>query len=273
MSEILLTASEPALSLAIEANFTEEMACFARNLPGAILHDEPEITWFFLNPTGPNGVLHAQFETSDPEMLTMRITKLLTSFQEQQASGLNWRVTPNTKPELLTSLLQQNGFAHRETQTCMILSASSITTPATLPPGLQIREVRTLAELQQKCDIEQIGFEASNEVREQYYQAYTGTGIGPDSHFHHYIAWLHEEPVAVSALLLHRGVAGIYGITTLPTYRRQGIANALTLYTVQEAQRLGYQFVTLSPTKMSHALYRRLGFTDYCQFHHYYHRF
>ncbi|HXX79773.1 MAG TPA: GNAT family N-acetyltransferase, partial [Ktedonobacteraceae bacterium] len=66
----------------------------------------------------------------------------------------------------------------------------------------------------------------------------------------------------------HAGVAGIYGVATIPQYRRQGIAATMTLHALHEAHKLGYRISILSPSKMSDALYRRIGFRDFCTIMH-----
>ena len=82
------------------------------------------------------------------------------------------------------------------------------------------------------------------------------------------VLWLHDEPVALTSLFLHAGVAGIYGVTTIPEARRQGIAAAMTQSALHEARLLGYRVAILSPTQMSRGIYRRLGFQEYSTIHH-----
>ena len=83
------------------------------------------------------------------------------------------------------------------------------------------------------------------------------------------MGWLGNKPVAVAALLLHKGIAGIYGVTTIEEARRRGIGETLTRHVVHEARNLNYRIATLSPTDMSEAIYRRIGFHDYCELYHY----
>ncbi len=43
----------------------------------------------------------------------------------------------------------------------------------------------------------------------------------------------------------------------------------MTLHTLREARKQGYRVAVLSPTDMSIALYRRIGFQEYCKLLHY----
>src|SRR5438093_12951514 len=113
------------------------------------------------------------------------------------------------------------------------------------------------------------GFCASAEVAQNYYDTYANIGFGKGTPWHHYIGWLYGEPVTIASLLFHAGVAGIYGIATIPQSRRQGVAAAMTLHALHEGIKRGYRIAVLSPTEMSYALYRRIGFQEYCKLIHY----
>jgi predicted GNAT family acetyltransferase len=80
---------------------------------------------------------------------------------------------------------------------------------------------------------------------------------------------LHNRPVASASLLYHAGVAGIYGVSTIPVARRRGVAASMTLHLLRVARDTGYRVATLSPTDMSEAIYRRIGFQPYCTLLHY----
>jgi GNAT superfamily N-acetyltransferase len=113
------------------------------------------------------------------------------------------------------------------------------------------------------------GFSAPEESTATYYENYVNMGFGEGTPWHHYVGWLQDKAVGVASLLLHAGVAGIYGVATLPEARRQGVGTAMTLRTLREAQKLGYQIAVLTPSKMGIRIYRRIGFQEYCSIHHY----
>ena len=72
--------------------------------------------------------------------------------------------------------------------------------------------------------------------------------------------------MAIASLLLHAGVAGIYGVATLPEARRQGIGAAMTRHVLQEAFVRDYRVAVLSPTQMGLNIYQQIGFTTMCRF-------
>ena len=49
------------------------------------------------------------------------------------------------------------------------------------------------------------------------------------------IAWLEGRPVGGGALAMHEGVAALYGASTLPSFRRRGVQNAIILTLLSHA--------------------------------------
>ncbi|GLV59360.1 hypothetical protein KDH_61870 [Dictyobacter sp. S3.2.2.5] len=269
MSKIFSSLTEPGLLAAVERNFAEEMACFGRNLPGAILHQDDELTLFITGPGGPNGVLLTCFKQHDASYIDTRIEETLARFRSHEVLDPGWRVGPTTQPSDLGTYLERHGMAQRTSMSCLILEVASARRIDVAVNGLEIREVQTLEELQAKCEVERIGFGASEMMARHYYLTYKFSGFGEGQRWHHYIGWREGRAVAVASILLKQGIAGIYGVTTRPEVRRQGIATAMMQHLIGAIGQLGYSIATLSPSDMSGELYHRLGFEDYCQLHHY----
>src|SRR5579884_1670953 len=135
------------------------------------------------------------------------------------------------------------------------------------PPNLRISVVENQEMLRTYANVSMRGFDAPEAENKVYYDTYAAIGSGDDLPWRHYIGWLDEQPVAVSSLLLHAGVAGIYGVATVPAARRQGIGAAMTLAPLHEARARGYAIATLSPSDMGLRIYQRIGFREYCQIH------
>src|SRR5437588_690056 len=175
-----------------------------------------------------------------------------------------------------------------------ILQSKSIGTPATLeaieanfteemmaidvqathedlptPAELVIQECGDAEMLRSWFPVAMRGFDATEEGTASYYNNYVKLGFGEGKPWHHYVGWLHNEPVGVATLLLHAGVAGIYGVAVLPEARRQGVGAAMTLHALREARALGYQIALLMPSKMGIGIYCRIGFQAYGSIHHY----
>jgi GNAT superfamily N-acetyltransferase len=71
------------------------------------------------------------------------------------------------------------------------------------------------------------------------------------------------KPVCTSLLYLHEGVAGIYGVATVPEERGKGLGAFVTAEPLRIAHRLRYCVGVLQASEDGHPVYRRLGFADF----------
>jgi ribosomal protein S18 acetylase RimI-like enzyme len=118
----------------------------------------------------------------------------------------------------------------------MALDLRALNESIETPPNLRITVIENQEMLRTYATVSMRGFDTPEEENTVYYDTYVGIGSGDDLPWQHYIGWLDEQPVAVSSLLLHVGVAGIYGVATVPEARRQGIGAAMTLAPLREAR-------------------------------------
>lgn len=77
-----------------------------------------------------------------------------------------------------------------------------------------------------------------------------------------YSAYVDGKPASGGWIYFHPGThfASIWGGSTLPEYRKQGLYTALVAVRVQEAIRRGYRFLTIDASSMSRPIVERLGF-------------
>jgi GNAT superfamily N-acetyltransferase len=166
-------------------------------------------------------------------------------------------------------MLEIHGFVYSESTTGLAMDLQALNENLHVSPDLIITEIEDLEMLSILRSIEISGFGASEMAAQNYYDSYVHTGFGNGMPWHHYIGWLHQEPVAIASLLFHAGVAGIYGVATIPSARRQGVGAAITLHALHQARMYGFRIAILSPTDLSNEIYRRIGFREYCKLHHY----
>jgi GNAT superfamily N-acetyltransferase len=268
MSMILQSLASPAIEEAIEANFSEEMARLGYGLPEGELHKTPELLWIYTGSRGPNAVLHSRFASEDPTYAYAKIDEMLAFFKTRHMD-FGWTIGPSTRPADLSSMLETRGFVYSDSTPGLGLDLQTIDANMRVNPELTITEIEDLETLKILHAIEMSGFGASEMAAQNYYDSYASTRFGNGMPWHHYIGWLHEEPVAIATLLFHAGVAGIYGVATIPSARRQGVGTTITLHALGQARRFGYRVAILSPTDMSIEIYRRIGFREYCKLHHY----
>lgn len=268
MSMILQQLAAPELIEAIEKSFTEEMAWFGRALPQAELHKTPELLTLYTGASGPNGVLCTYFAHEDERYVLHNIHEVMDYFGARGVA-FGWSVGPSTRPSHLAGILESRGFVYRASTKGMAVDLMAMREDVPTNAELVITEIQDLAHLGVLRDMEMQGFGATREMAQRYYDVYARAGFGNGLPLHHFIGWLHDAPVAIASLLYHAGVAGVYGVATIPEARRQGVGAAMTLHVLRVARSTGYRIAILSPTDMSEAIYRRIGFHEYCKIHHY----
>jgi GNAT superfamily N-acetyltransferase len=258
----------PALAPAIEANLNEEMLSFGRSRKRWELHKTPELLWIYTGPGELNGVFVASFGSDDPAYVDAKIDEVLDFFTSRGSSFV-WTTGPSTRPADLPAMLEARGFAQFGKTTGMAVDIQAVNEQVHVNTDVIISEVEKLDDLKTMCEVEKQGFGSSEEAARRYFNTYVNAGFGKGTPWHHYIGWWRAMPVASASLLYHAGVAGIYGVSTIPVARRRGIAATMTLYALREARKMGYRVAILSPTDMSEAIYRRIGFQAYCTLLHY----
>jgi len=261
MSEILQELGTPAMLEAMEANFAEEMMCFGRALPGGEVQAGPELWWFYTGRPYLNGVTRTHLAHNDTAYVDEKITAALDFFTARN-TATHWAISPATHPTDLATHLQNRGFTKVGEDTNMAIDLHTMNENRSSPPELVIMEVADPEMLKIYSAILVRGFNTTSESAWNYYDNYLATGFGKGTSWHHYIAWLHDTPVAIASLLLHTGIAGIYGVATIPEARKQGTGAALTLHAMHEAQALGYRIAILAPSQMGLNMYRKLGFQE-----------
>lgn len=270
MDTIVLTLGTPEMIAALEANMEEEMMYFGRTLAGGEIYNDGEVEGFFTGRPSLNGILRTHLHSLEQESIQAKIQTVLHYFREKQVSTIGWSVGQDTQPAHMETYLESCGFTKiPEENLGMALDVEMLSLEEKQVEGLAIREIADLESLKILKQMEIEGFGSSEEMAQNYYEMYTGAGFGPGTVWRHWVGWWHGEAVAATSLLFHAGVAGIYGVSTLPKSRRQGIAQALVLHAIQEAKRSGYRIVVLSPTDMSEGIYHRLGFRTYTRIRHF----
>ena len=266
MGEILKDWSAPALIAAIESN---QFAFWAnlRNLPQVEFRDDDEMLWLItgIPLAGFNVVGRAQFATHE---IDPGIDETLAHFQSRRVPML-WAVGPSTQPTNLGEHLQAHGLAHTEDSPAMAVNLLTLNEERFELPTLTIVCVSDLEMLKRWTQVWCIGFESPDFVQGVIFDMEASLGLGEHLPRRFYLGFLKGEPVATSLLFLGAGVAGIYGVATIPDARRQGIGAAMTLAPLREARAMGYRIGALFSSPMGLGVYRRLGFQQYFKFGHY----
>ena len=76
-----------------------------------------------------------------------------------------------------------------------------------------------------------------------------------------YLARLGDgPPVAIGALIIGAGLAGIYIMATLPEWGRRGLGKAVMARMIDQAMAEGHELLVLTAGVKGYPLYRQFGF-------------
>ncbi|NIM96027.1 MAG: N-acetyltransferase [Anaerolineales bacterium] len=262
MSEILQDLSVPALVTAIEENWFEHFRLF-RYWSQAEVHDGPDLLWTISDIPFIyfNGVLRAQLV---PEDVDATIEAATTRCRSRNVPLL-WLIGPATRPANLGEYLEAHGVTYAWDSIGMAADLLELNEDLPAPTGLTIElasDVETLREWSHVvCGV----FEWPKFVEDAWVDFFVSVSLEARLPVHCYLGWLDGEAVATSYVILAAGVAGIYGVVTVPEARRHGIGAAIVLAPLREARALGYRVGILHASEMGFSVYHRIGFREYCK--------
>jgi GNAT superfamily N-acetyltransferase len=170
------------------------------------------------------------------------------------------------RPDDLGQRLSAAGFTFAGEEPGMAADLHELNEHALMPLGFTIQQVRDAAEIATWAATLNVNGFGEGAVESEWVGAmYTRLGCGDETPWRHYLGLLDGAPVATSTLFLGAGVAGIYFVSVHPDVRRRGVGAALTLASLRAARELGYHVGVLGASALGAPVYRRLGFTTYCQ--------
>jgi hypothetical protein len=263
MNEMLQDISPAALVAAIEDNlFAQILLC--RKWPQAEVYDGDDIKWDFTCVPLPmfNNVFCARLTA---QQVGPMIQSVMARAETRRVPVL-WWTGPQTQPVDLGRHLEAHGFTHEGHVPGMAIDLITLKENGAITPGFGIQQVGDPETLKTWCQVCINDFGMPSFVGDAYFEFLSHISSQVDSNtVLLYLGWLNSQPVATSMALLAAGVAGIYGVTTIPEARCRGIGTRMTLAPLYEARAMGYRVGILQASGMGVSVYRRLGFQEYCQ--------
>jgi GNAT superfamily N-acetyltransferase len=120
------------------------------------------------------------------------------------------------------------------------------------PEGVEVRQVRTLEELQAFERAASRAYEVESGPVYDRWLSYPG--------FSFHLAYHRDEPVATATLVASHGVAGIVYVSTVPEARRRGFGRAAVWAAIEAGREQGLRTSSLWATPMGRPMYEKMGF-------------
>lgn len=192
-----------------------------------------------------------------------QVARVLEVFRAERCA-FRWWLTPSTRPQGLAPVLQAHGMRHAYDAPGMAADLTTAPLDVPLPENVTIRRARDAEALTPWMDVFMPVFSRPPAERAIWREAYERFGFADDATWTHFLAFLGDEPVATTTLLLDGALAGVYHVATLPGARGRGIGSAVTRAAMRYARDRGATQAALQSSESGLGVYRSLGFVQYC---------
>ena len=240
--------------------------------PSPLLHHSPAarravLEGVVLTCWGPVGAALNKVAVVGPSPCLGRVLELAADFFGADSGGFGIVVEADAG-QAIEAELRAAGWKVFEDEPALVLSVIPPAPP--MPAGLEVKRIRNADDRRDLLRVLVDGFgaptaEGGTELSpEAFDSAAPSTACALDPEVALLLGYVGGKPVA-SAMLFRVGrIAGITGVTTIPAYRRRGLATALTWEALRAGAALGCTCATLAALGASYDLYRKMGFIHVC---------
>ncbi len=150
------------------------------------------------------------------------------------------------------------GYFKAESMPLMSVVPGALT-PTTLPEGYGFREIDPASDMPAWSEAFAVGYGIPRPVADLF----ADVSRFPPGTIRYYSVEHGGKMVATSILYLHDGLAGIYGVSTVPEHRQRGLGAHATAEPLRQAWSMGYSTGLLQASEMGAPVYKRLGFSTH----------
>jgi len=158
--------------------------------------------------------------------------------------------------------LQRAGFGRTDGMPAMAVDIDRNLATAPLPAGYRLARVSAVSDRDTWADTFARGYGLPLAVGGAFAGGIDGDGSA-DAPVQYFWILKDDKPVCTSLVYLKNGVAGIYGVATLPEERKKGLGAHATEQPLRIARQLGYHVGILQASMEGQPVYRRIGFSAF----------
>jgi ribosomal protein S18 acetylase RimI-like enzyme len=202
-----------------------------------------------------NMVVYAHLKPEDAGWVVAK----QAAFFRELGEALEWKLYAHDQPPNLSEALVRQGFEPDERETLMVLELAKDTTGFRSSPEVEVRPVRTPADLETYVTVTQRAFgEQPKSSAADLAPRLFGDGASTLAS----VAYVDGKPAAAGRLQLPpgRSFASMWGGGTDPALRKRGIYRALVAERARTARDRGYTYLTVDALDTSRPILERLGF-------------
>ena len=249
----------------IIANFQQHANTTPAATPGMQVVEQAELSW--VDSGLKSDTFNVAFAHRGRSLPLSQIQVLQSYYQKQQAAFCLWvpedELWPQLEPDLRQAGLRRQAMA-------VGMGMLSAEVPAIEIDTTGIEAVQTTEDLAAYASVIAANWLPPDEDVQQYYQRASEAYLSANSPSRLFIYRQEGEVIATGELFaVDQQTAGIYGLCTLETHRRKGIATRMMSYIMQQACQSGYEQLILHASEAGLGIYHRLGFRTHTHLYEY----
>ena len=181
------------------------------------------------------------------------------AYFEAIKTDVEWKLYDYDRPADLLQRLEARGFVIDEPEAVMVFDLDTADPSFFIPHAADIRRLDNPAEIVDVAKVEEPVWDRNfSELIERLQRDVV---VVPKL-LSIYVAYVDGAPAGAAWIYFHHGssFAGLWGGSTLPQYRGQGLYSALLAVRAREAQARGFRFLTVNAGPMSRPILEKYGF-------------
>lgn len=228
---------------------------------------DPDATWGIAATPEPfrNTVASVRFDAASADR---RIGEILDTYRERGA-GCWWWAAPFHTPDDLPRRLVAAGLTDEGFAPAMAIELRELPLDEAPPRQLAIEPVVDEASLRFFLSVHATETAPEDETSGPLHPAAVERFVAAvlprlsqEPLPFRYVGRVDGEPVATSRISVGGGVAGLYGVVTVPAFRGRGYGRAMTLAALRAGRDLGHVISVLQATDAGYRVYERLGYRE-----------
>lgn len=250
------------ISQAMQANLNMYMTHFAQYIPDVDLVRIPGHT--LVNANLPDDTFNYVIDADFTEAGADQAIEKITDYFRDRELPFSWWVSPDDKPDNLSTYLVKHGYQHAEKNVGMYLDLHTLKNNHRTPKELTIKRV-----LDKKGMHDFAMVLTNNDEAFSTYFSWVAEVLTDDDPIEYYVGYVDNKPVTRGLLALFGGVAGLHMLSTSPDERNKGYASAMQHFRLMRAKELGYNLAVLQASVQGYPLYKKLGYQECGDYHEY----
>lgn len=244
----------------MEENLTAHLSYLVGRHPGALVRDGKDalLVDSGLHSDTFNKIARARVPREKAGQLVRECLEHFRSVGRPFA----WWLGPESGLGTLEAHLAAAGLAPVEEETGMALRLSALPQEEGPLSGLSFASLKHEDDALAFAAVIAANWEPPDAEILRFYRAVVPSLLDRKGPFRGWLALLDGRPVAAVEIFSTQEVAGVYSVSTLPGYRRRGIATRLLRAALARSRSEGAELAVLQAASGALKLYKRLGFEE-----------